>query len=220
MNLNPGIEPSFNLSKFRNIVNDIDHFLSERDSARENAIKKARDVIKFSGWAITAVHKGDLKEAREYLDNTERSAKELLNMVKAYPELYYSGMVYNAISEYVEARVFIDIIKGSDLKGPSELGVQPVPYLQGLGDVVGELRRLVLELIRKDEYELAWKLLEIMEFIYFELRKLDYPEALIPGVRHKADVARRLIDDTKALIVDLEKRHKLSREIKSLLMNH
>jgi len=209
----------FDSEKLKNIIEEIDKYLSERDSIRESAIKKARDVIKFSGWAITAVHKGNLNEAKNYLQRTEDAAKELLNLVKNYPEIYYSGMVYNAVSEYVEARIFIDIISGSDIKGHKELGVQPVPYLQGLGDVVGELRRLALEFIRKDNYDMAWKLLKVMESIYFELRKFDYPEAIVPGIRHKADVARRLIDDTKALIVDLEKRHKLSREIETLLNN-
>jgi len=215
--LEEAIRLTFDSEKLKNIVEEVDRYLSERDSIRESAIKKARDIIKFSGWAITAVHKGDLNEAKSYLQRTEEVAKELLNLVKNYPEIYYSGMIYNAISEYVEARIFIDIITGSNIKGPEELGVQPVPYLQGLGDVVGELRRLALEFIRKDNYDMAWKLLKVMEFIYFELRKFDYPEAIAPGIRHKADVARRLIDDTKALIIDLEKRHRLSKEIETLL---
>jgi translin len=204
------INVSFDLDHLREIVSEVDKYLSERDSIRENAIKRARDVIKASGWAITAVHKGNLEEALKYLEEAEIAVRDLLNMVKDYPELYYSGMVYNAVSEYVEARVFIDIITGKGLKGPLELGVQPVPYLQGLGDVVGELRRLALEYVRRENFKTAWRLLEIMEAIYFELRRFDYPEAIAPGIRHKADVARRLVDDTKAMLIDLEKRHELS----------
>ncbi|MCE4603602.1 MAG: haloacid dehalogenase, partial [Aeropyrum sp.] len=79
-----------------------------------------------------------------------------------------------------------------------------------------ELRRLCLDLVRHAEFEVAWRLLEIMEAIYLELRSLDYPEALIPGVRHKADVARRLVDDTKALLADLESRHRLESSIKKI----
>jgi len=142
--------------------------------------------------------------------NSQNSLIPILDRYEDYPELYYSGMVYNAVSEYVEARVFIDIITGKGLKGPLELGVQPVPYLQGLGDVVGELRRLALEYVRRENFKTAWRLLEIMEAIYFELRRFDYPEAIAPGIRHKADVARRLVDDTKAMLIDLEKRHELS----------
>ena len=54
-----------------------------------------------------------------------------------------------------------------------------------------------------------------MEAIYLALRSLDLPEALAPGVRHKADVARRLTDDTKAFLIDLSSRERLSRLLES-----
>ena len=48
-----------------------------------------------------------------------------------------------------------------------------------------------------------------MEALYNELRSLEYPDALMPGVRHKIDVARRLIDDTKALLIEVKGRRSL-----------
>ncbi|MCE4629562.1 MAG: hypothetical protein F7C82_04710 [Desulfurococcales archaeon] len=119
------------------------------------------------------------------------------------------------MSEYVEAIVLYDIVTGKDIPGYEELGIPPTPYLQGLGDVVGELRRLVLEEIRRGSYDKAWEYFEVMEAIYLALRSLDLPEALAPGVRHKADVARRLTDDTKAFLIDLSSRERLSRLLES-----
>ena len=186
-------------------------FLSVRDEVREKAIKASRDVIKYSGWAITEIQKGDLARAEEYIRMLEEAASGFLALVKPFPELYYSGMAYNALSEYVEAIVLYRIVTGQDIPGYEDLGIPPTPYLQGLGDVVGELRRLVLEDIRRRIYDRAWKYYEIMEAIYLALRSLDLPEALAPGVRHKADVARRLTDDTKAFLIDLSTREKLTR---------
>ena len=208
------LKPSLDRAALRSIVEGIDSYLAERDRVREEAIRLSRDVIRYSGWAVTAVHKGDLGEASRHLEQAEAAARRLLEITRGYPELYYSGMVYNAVSEYVEARVFIDLILGRGLPGPEELGVQPVPYLQGLGDVVGELRRLALECVRRERFDLAWTLLDMMEAIYLELRGLDYPDALAPGVRRKADVARRLVDDTKALLVDMENRYRLMEELR------
>lgn len=186
-------------------------FLSERDEIRENAIKASRDVIKYSGRMITEIHKGDMDKAVEYKGLLEESTRRFLGLVKPYPELFYSGMAYNAMSEYVEAIIFYNIVTGRDIPGYEELGVPPAPYLQGLGDVVGELRRLVLEKVRTGSYDEAWRLFEVMEAIYLALRSLDLPDALAPGVRHKADVARRLTDDTKALLIDLSSRERLAR---------
>lgn len=206
--------PKLPKDKLASIVESIDSYLSERDRVREEAIRLSRDVVRSSGWAVTAVHKGDMDEAMRHLADAEEKTRRLLEITRPYPELYYSGMVYNAVSEYVEARVFIDIITGRGLPAPEELGVQPVPYLQGLGDVVGELRRLALEMVRRERFDVAWRLLDAMEQIYLQLRGLDYPDALAPGIRRKADTARRLVDDTKALLVDLENRHKLTTELR------
>jgi len=206
--------PEMPREKLAEVIKSIDSYLSERDKVREEAIRLSREVVRSAGWAVTAVHKGDMDEARSHLAEAEEKTRRLLEITRPYPELYYSGMVYNAVSEYVEARIFIDIITGKGLPGPEELGVQPVPYLQGLGDVVGELRRLALELVRRERFDIAWKLLEAMEQIYLQLRGLDYPDALAPGVRRKADTARRLVDDTKALLVDLENRYRLTMELR------
>jgi len=190
-------------------------FLSERDEVREKAIKASRDVIKHSGRMITEIQKGDLNKAEEYLRQLKEATERFLELIRPYPELYYSGMAYNALSEYVEAIILYDIVTGRDIPGYEELGIPPTPYLQGLGDVVGELRRLVLEEIRRGSYDKAWAYFEVMEAIYLALRSLDLPEALAPGVRHKADVARRLTDDTKAFLIDLSSRERLSRLLES-----
>jgi len=185
-------------------------YLEERDAVREKAIKASRDIVKLSGWAITEVHKGDIPKALEYIAEMEERVREFLELVRPYPELYYSGMANNALSEYAEAEIFLAIVQEKDIPGPRDLDITPVPYLQGLGDVVGELRRLVLEKVRTGDFEGAWRLFDIMEGIYLSLRSLDFPDALAPGVRHKADVARRLTDDTKAFLIDLSSRYRLA----------
>jgi translin len=208
------LRPALDRGRLRAIVAGVDSYLAERDSVREEAIRLSREVIRYSGWAVTAVHKGDLEEARGHLARAEEAARALLEKTSRYPELHYSGLVYNAVSEYVEAKLFMSLILGGGLPGPEDLGVPPVPYLQGLGDVVGELRRLALESVRHGRFDIAWRLLEMMEAIYLELRGLDYPDALAPGLRRKADVARRLVDDTKAMLVDIENRFKLMEELR------
>ncbi len=196
--------------RIKDVVEDSKAYLDERDTLREEAIKLSRRIIKTSGWAITEVHKGNLRGALEYLRECEEKTRMLLEMLRNYPDLLYTGLVYNSVSEYVEAKLFLEIIRGEPLPSPQDLGVPIVPYLQGLGDVVGELKRLALELVRREEYEYAWKLLSISEAIYLELRGLDYPDALLPGIRHKADVARRIVDDLKAMLIDLTNRKRLA----------
>ncbi len=192
--------------KIEDIIGEIDSYLKTIDLAREEIVKISRDIIRNSGWSITEIHKGEMTEAKKYLDLCRNSAMRLQEVAKSYPEIASSGLVYNAISEYVEAEIFSSIVEHRYIPSFKELDVHPIPYLQGIGDVVGELRRYMLELIRKDKLELAWEFMDIMESIYLQLRNLDYPDAIMPGVRHKSDVARALIDATKSMLVDLQSR--------------
>ena len=180
-----------------------------RERNRDEMIKRSRDVIRLSGWAINAIHRGDLEAAAGYVKEMEEAVKEFLRYAGSEPVLRHSGLVYNTLSEYVEAKVFYSLIVEGKLPGPEELGVDEISYLQGLGDVIGELRRLALDLMRIDEIEKASRILDLMEAMYYELRGLEYPEALMPGVKHKVDVARRLIDDTKALLLEVRGRREV-----------
>lgn len=208
------VKPRFDEDRLARIIKMADEYLSVRDSAREEAIRLSREVIRSSSRCITALHKGDLEEARRHLSLAESHARRLVKVLEPYPEMLNSGMANNALSEYAEASIVFGIATGRGLPEPGELGIGIIPYLQGLGDSVGELRRLALELVRVGRFGEAWALLEAMESIYIGLRSIDYPEALAPGIRHKADVARRLIDDTKEMLVDLESRRRLEEAIR------
>ncbi|AMD30998.1 haloacid dehalogenase [Acidilobus sp. 7A] len=194
-------------------VDRVDRLLKALDSDREEIAKISRDVIRFSGWSITYLHQGDLGKAKENLDECEKLARKMLEVASRHPELAHSGLVYNAVSEYVEAKLLYSIVVEGRVPAFEELNVHPVPYLQGLGDVVGELRRYALEKVRQGYMSEAWAALEIMESIYTSMRSLDYPDSVLPGVRHKVDVARGLIDDTKAMLVDIQSREELKRSI-------
>ncbi|MEB2792726.1 MAG: haloacid dehalogenase [Caldisphaeraceae archaeon] len=192
--------------KIEEIIDEVDSYLKTIDLAREEIVKISREVIRNSGWSITEIHKGEMIEAKKYLDLCRNFAMRLQEVAKPHPEIANSGLVYNAISEYVEAEIFFNIIEHRYIPSFKELNVHPIPYLQGIGDVIGELRRYMLELIRKGKLKPAWEFMDIMESIYLQLRNLDYPDAIIPGVRHKSDVARALIDATKSMLVDLQSR--------------
>ncbi|MGC9071688.1 MAG: haloacid dehalogenase [Acidilobus sp.] len=199
------------LSDIEEVVREADERLKKVDSAREEAAKISRDVIKSSGYSITYLHKGDLEKSLEALNQCESRARRLVEVASPYPELMHSGLVYNALSEYVEAKVLFSMVTERRVPPFTELGVHPVPYLQGLADVVGELRRRALDYIAKGNLDEARRSLSLMEAIYSALRGLDYPDAVLPNVRHKVDVARALVDSTKAMLVDIESRERLMK---------
>ncbi len=200
-------------NRVREIITSIDSVLSRREEIRDRLIKLGRDIIRLSGWSINAIHRGLLDDAKNYIEQMDEKVAAFISMARSDTFLSESGFVYNVLSEYVEAKVFYELIMNGRLLSHRDLGVSEVPYLQGLGDVLGELRRLALDFMRVNRLELAEKVLEIMEVMYYEMRALEYPDALMPGVRHKVDVARRLIDDTKSLLLSVKARSVCSGEL-------
>jgi len=197
------------------VIESIDRLLSLRDERREEVIRVSRDVVRLSKQVISLVMKGDLNSATSLAREMEAKVRSINELLKDLPDLYHTGLVYNALSEYVEAELLLDVALKRDLRGFEELEIPPIPYLQGLGDLVGELRRLALEKVRSGDFNEAWRLYRVMESIYVNLSKLEYPESLIPGVRHKVDTARRLLDETLALLVDLESRRVLREALEA-----
>jgi len=150
----------------------------------------------------------------EILKVTEQIVKEVVNKLSNHPELLYSGFLANALSEFAEASIFIAIIQNMEIPTHQDLKIPPIPYLQGLGDVVGELRRKAIEYLGEWRIDKAEEILKVMDSIHVVLKSLDYPEALIPGIRHKADVAKRLTEDLRTMITDIKTRKRLIQELK------
>lgn len=192
----------------------IDEVLKVKDSVREHLIKVSRDIIRKSGLAITYVHISKLDDAEKVLSEVRGIIEDLECRLDPHPELKYSNLYLSTLSEYVEAVEFLSIVKHKQLRTSTELKVHYLPYLQGLLDMIGELKRYILNLIRLDDMSSAWTYFNIANSIYERLKSLDYPEALLPGVRHRVDVARKLLEDLRKFLVDVESRNKLINILK------
>ncbi len=207
------------MSEIINYVKSIDEILKSKDAVREHLIRTIRDITRESSLAITYVHLGRVGEAEEVLSKLRAKLSELDAELSPHPELKYSNLYLTALTEYVEAVQFLNIVKFKKLSSPDELGVHYIPYLQGILDLVGELKRYALELISSGTVSDAWDYFNIANNIYEAVKTLDYPEALIPGVRHKVDVMKKVLEDLREFLVDVELRTKLMDAIKRALVH-
>ena len=88
-------------------------------------------------------------------------------------------------------------MRGETVPTPQEIGVGEAPYLNGIGETVGELRRFILDKLRHGQLERCEELLDAMDDIYYVLISMDYPDAITGGLRRTTDVARGLIERTR-----------------------
>jgi len=112
--------------------------------------------------------------------------------------------------------MLLTLIREERFIKPEELGVPSISYVLGLSDVIGELRRKTLDSLRKGDVETAENCMQIMEQIYIELTSMDDAYLLVPGLRRKCDVARRIIEATRGDLTVEARRRSLERSIKEL----
>ncbi len=187
--------------------------LEVKDSVREEVIKLGRDVIRESGYVITSLHSGDVDEAYKHKKNMEKVFKSVWALTSKFPELRYSGLMNNIASEFVEAEVFYELVTEGKIPSIDEVGVTSVQYVQGILDVVGELKRFVLDRLRRGNLAEAENFFRVAEAFYELAKTLDFPEPILPGVRRKVDIARSLIESMRTLITDFRSRLELVRAV-------
>ncbi len=198
------------------ILEKIEEELREREEVREEINRDMRKATRLSKQAIQVSHQERFDDAKAMLEEAKRLFAKLRGKTKNYPDLFYSGSVGAAFEEHAEAHILLTLIQEDKFTGPEEIGVPVTPYVLSLGDVVGELRRRTLDLIRKGDVEAAEKSLEWMEHIYSEVTALDDAYIIINGLRRKGDVARRLIEITRGDITSEVRRSALERSISKL----
>lgn len=179
------------------ITNNIRLIFTTRDQAREKALPLCREIIRYASTTIRAVHRQELKEAAEML-------KEATGLLKNAQQFTDSCGVANvaylrdAEKEYAEASIVLALVSGISLPSHDDLKIDPSSYLNGLGEAVGELRRYLLDNIRKGDLSRGEELLEMMDDIYSVLVTVDFPDAVTGGLRRTTDMVRGVLEKTRS----------------------
>jgi translin len=194
------------------IAEQIRQSFSAKDTAREKALPLCREVIRYCSNAIRAVHRQEFNQAKELLQSARNLLNEVEQTVADYSELHATGFIRDAQKEFAEGSITLALVTGNQPPTPDELGVDFTAYLNGLGEAVGELRRYLLDSMRKGDLSRGEELLSAMDDIYNILVTMDFPDAITGGLRHTTDAVRGILEKTRSdltLVIrqkDLEER--------------
>lgn len=198
------------------IVDTILEGLEAKNEVRDEALKQSRALIRQCSIAIRAVHRGERGQAESHLSQAAELVESMQAALEPFPDLYHAGYTQDGLKEYAEAHLVLALLAGRPLPAPEDLGVEDAAYLAGLGEAVGELRRRVLDLIRKDDYVEAERLLERMDEIYGLLVTIDYPDAITRGLRRITDMVRGVTERTRGDLTTSLQQYELKRALKGL----
>ncbi len=202
--------------ELKHIFDDVKETFDRENRAREEGLSLSRDTIQFCANSIRAVHRGDLEESKRLLAAARDNIKHAHALLEPYPRIFYAGFLQDAEKEYAEAASTMALIEGDPLPLPDELGVGTAPYLNGLGEAVGEMRRHVLDLIRVNDLDRGEELLGLMDDIYYLLASVDYPSAITSGLKRTNDMVRGVLERTRGDLTTAIRRNSLERTMKEL----
>jgi translin len=202
------------LATLKSILKEVKEELTQKDSVREIAQQNMRKATSLSKQSILLVHQKKYEKARKSIENAKEIISTLQGSAKDYPDIIYSGMFSAALQEYAEANIFQGLIQNARFVTPAEVNVPAVDYVLGLADVIGEYRRLVLDVLREGNAEKAEERLKTMDEIYIELMAMDEAYMFVPRLRRKCDVARRIIETTRGDVTQEVRRKSLENYLK------
>jgi len=171
--------------------------LDAKYEARESALTLCRKTIRLSANSIRAIHRGNSQEGERLLSEARLLLDEAAAFMVGHPDVRHAGFYHDASKEYAEARLTHAMVFGHALPTPQQIGVEAPAYLNGLAEAVGEMRRHLLDLMRRSELDKSEYLLAVMDEIYYLLITMDYPDAMTGGLRRSTDVARSIIERTR-----------------------
>ena len=186
----------------------------QKNQIREDTHESMRRATSLSKQAILLIHQKRLEDAAAMVKCAKDKIVNLQTQAKQYPEIIYGGMLSAAFQEYSEANIFLVLVKEDRFVTPIEINVPSVDYVLGLADVIGEYRRLALDNLREGEVKKGERCLEIMDDIFIQLLALDEAYMLVPGLRHKSDTARKVIESTRGDITLEVRRKSLEDQLK------
>lgn len=202
--------------KIETIAERIRQNFDVRTAKRDEALKQARQLTRACSVAIRAVHRDDKEAMETNLAEAQRLADKLRDDLKNYPDLFYAGYTQDSLKEFVEANVTCALIQNQALQTPEELRVEDATYLNGLAEVVGELRRRTLDILRSGYSQEAERLLGHMDEIYSVLVTMDYPDAITNNLRRQTDLARSIIEKTRGDVTFSLRGETLAEAIRNL----
>jgi translin len=198
------------------IADQIRQTFSAKDTAREKALPLCREVIRHCSQAIRAVHRQEFDQAEERL----QSARNLLNQAKqavtAYSELSNASFIRDAQKEFAEGSITLALVTRKQPPDPNELDIDPAAYLNGLGEAVGELRRYLLDSMRRGDLSQGEELLSAMDDVYSILITMDFPDAITSGLRRTTDMVRGVLERTRSDLTLVMSQNELGNKLKKL----
>jgi translin len=183
---------NMNKNRFSKKIEKIFRELEKAEKELDDILIASRESIRHCANAIKFIHLKELEKAKKEIKN----AKEKIGKYKKTKKFGY--LLLQPYQEIAEATILLAAVENKPIPYWKELEMPFEAYLLGLCDVIGELRREMLEMLKKGDKKSAERYYTLMNEIYTAMLPIRFSESILPNFRKKQDVARIQIEQARA----------------------
>ncbi len=206
-------EPGAGASDLDQIAEAVLRRLEAKHAQRELVLQTSRRLVQCAARSIRAIHRGEWSAASALLAEGEALLADMHQAAGDHADLAAAGYLIDAQKEYAEARLTWALLRSEPLPAPDDLGVADAAWLNGLGEAAAELRRAVLDGLRRGEVSGAEALLARMDEIYAFLSTVDFPSAITGDIRRTNDMVRGVVERTRGDLTMAVRQEELRRAV-------
>ncbi len=187
----------------KKFIKDLKGNYEKREGERRQIISLSNIILYDSKRVIFSLHRKNVKQAEEMLDNAE---KALANLEKkfGFERISEEGAYKAACEEYVEAKMFNFYIKGKEVGKIDGLKLNMESVLGGLCDFTGELVRLAVNKASEGKFKEVEKIKKAINEVMGELVEFNMAGYL----RTKYDQAKGNLKKIEQISYEIKIREK------------
>ncbi|MEM3400027.1 MAG: hypothetical protein QXP42_04320 [Candidatus Micrarchaeia archaeon] len=190
------------MNKLERAIKNMVEELRKLEEKQDETLREGREITRMCANAVKKIHARDIEGAGRDLEKIKRRVGALKKVGTEFPHI-----ITQTLQEYAEIAIFLSIVKRRDVPTHEELGVDFADYILGLCDVVGELKREMLEELRAGNVKNAEYYFTKMNEIYEATLPLRFSDSILPGFRKKQDAMRYQLEQARGIILE----HSLGR---------
>ncbi|MHA1838030.1 MAG: hypothetical protein ACTSVH_08700 [Candidatus Heimdallarchaeota archaeon] len=202
--------------KFEESMDKIKKKLEEEDKVRDELLSTQRRTIRICSEAIKSIHRKEFEESDKKITDAAKNIKHMSLIVKGLASLECWRGLTDASQELGEAIIFGSIVRNDVLPSVEECQITWKSYMLAHCDVIGELRRYLLDSLKNRDFVNAQRAFEYMEYLYSELMTVDYTKMLVGSLRSKLDVGRNLVNRSRTDLINAMQAFELKESMETL----
>ncbi len=185
-------------SKVSLLIRDSYEYLRRQEDVKYDLLRRISGVVKKCRSSVKASYAQDFPASKRMLDGVQH---DIIRLVKTASQEGVGETwppIVQTYQEFLEAVLIYWFTSRREYR----LRIKPPPasILYAVSDFIGELKRVMLEQLRRGRLEEAEETYRIMVQLYDNVSTIALGDSVLPGFKRKIDVNRASVESAYSIL--------------------